>query len=86
MRLVFLYKGKVQQWPCLFIIRTLNICYESVVLKVDSEPVISFFNRADPFSGFCLFCNFVTNTIYVIKIEMFEPVSMARYHKFDFSN
>jgi hypothetical protein len=38
--------------------------------------------RADPFSGICLFCNFVTNTIYVIKIEMLEPVVLARKHKF----
>ena len=47
-----------------------------------SEPVISFLNRANSFSGICPFCIFVTNTIYVIKIEMFEPVSMARKHKF----
>jgi hypothetical protein len=31
------------------------------------------------FSGDCLFCIFVRNTIYVIKIEMFKPVFMARY-------
>jgi hypothetical protein len=54
------------------------ICYVSVVLKVDSEVVISFFNRANPFHRVCLFCNFVRNRIYVIKIEMFKPVFMAR--------
>ena len=37
---------------------TLDICYVSVVLKVDSEPVISFLNRANPFSGVCLFVFF----------------------------
>jgi len=26
------------------------------------------------------FCISVTNTIYVIEIEMLEPVFMARYH------
>jgi hypothetical protein len=63
-----------------FIIHTFDFCYVSVVLKVDSEVVISFLNRADPFSGVCLFCNFVRNKIYVIKIEVLEPVSMARNH------
>ena len=38
---------KVRSWR--------TICYVSVVLKVSSEPVISFLNRADPFSRVCLF-------------------------------
>ena len=33
------------------------------------------------FRGFALFCIFVTNTIYVIEVEMLEPVVLARYHK-----
>jgi hypothetical protein len=37
------------------------------------------FIRANLFSGICLFCNFVRNTIYVIEVEMLEPVFMARY-------
>jgi hypothetical protein len=44
--------------------------------------VISFFNKGKSFSSGLPFCIFVTNTIYVIKIEMFEPVSMASYLKF----
>jgi hypothetical protein len=43
--------------------------------------VISFLNRANHFSRVCLFCNFVRNTIYVMGIEVLEPVSMARKHK-----
>jgi hypothetical protein len=58
-----------------------DTCYVSVVLKVDSEVVISFLIEANPFSRFFLFCNFVRNTIYVIKMEMFEPVVLARKHK-----
>ena len=46
-----------------------------------SESVISFFIRANAFSGVCFFCNFVRNKIYVIEIEMFEPVVLARYSK-----
>jgi hypothetical protein len=61
-----------------------DICYVSVVLKVSSEPVISFLIEANPFDGVCLFCNFVTNTIYAMEIEMLKPVVLARYHKFDF--
>ena len=48
--------------------------------------MISFLNRANPFSGVCLFCIFVRNKIYVIKIEVLEPVFMARNHRFDFSS
>jgi hypothetical protein len=40
--------------------------------------MISFFNRANPFFGVCLFCIYVRNKIYVMEIEMFEPVLMAR--------
>jgi len=36
--------------------------------------LILFFNKADPFSRVCLFCNFVRNRIYVLKIEVLEPV------------
>jgi len=44
--------------------------------------MISFFNRADPFHRVCLFCNFVRNRIYVIEIEVLEPVVLASKHKF----
>jgi hypothetical protein len=44
--------------------------------------VISFLNRADPFSRVCLFCIFVTNRIYVMTIEVLELVFMARKHRF----
>ena len=60
-----------------------DICYVSVILKVDSEPVISFFNKGKSFFGDLLFCNFVRNTIYVIEVEMLEPVVLARYLKFE---
>jgi len=49
------------------------------MLKVSSEPVISFFNRANPFDRVCLFCISVRNKIYVMAIEMLEPVVLARY-------
>jgi hypothetical protein len=61
---------------------TLDICYVSAIPKAGSEVVISFLNRANHFSRICLFCNFVTNTIYVLEVEMLEPVFMARKHKF----
>jgi len=63
---------------------TLISCYCNIfaIPKAASEPVISFFNRANPFNRVCLFCNFVRNTIYVIKIEMFEPVVLARDQRF----
>ena len=32
--------------------------------------------------GFALFCNFVRNRIYVLECEVFEPVSIARKHRF----
>jgi hypothetical protein len=37
--------------------------------------------RADPFHRICLFCISVGNKIYVIEIEMLEPVLLARKHK-----
>jgi len=45
--------------------------------------VISFLNRANPFSRVCLFCNFVRNTIYVIGINWSKLVVLARNQKFD---
>jgi len=50
---------------------------------VDSEPVISFFNKGKSFFGGLPFCIFVRNTIYVIEIEMLEPVVLARCIKFE---
>jgi hypothetical protein len=42
--------------------------------------VISFFNKGQTyFTGFAFFCNFVRNKIYVLEIEVVEPVLMARY-------
>jgi hypothetical protein len=64
------------------LLQSADTCYISAIPKAGSEVVISFFNRADPFSGFCLFCIFVTNTIYVVECEVFGPVVMARYQKF----
>ena len=46
-----------------------------------SEPVISFFNKGKLISLGLPFCNFVRNRIYVIEIEMLEPVVLARYSK-----
>ena len=60
------------------IIHTFDFCNISVVPKVGSEPMISFLIEANPFRRICLFCIFVKNTIYVMEIEMLEPVSMAR--------
>jgi len=57
------------------------ICYVSVVLKVDTEPVISFFNRGRSFFGGLPFCISVRNTIYVMEIEMLGLVVLARKHK-----
>ena len=53
--------------------------YVSNILTVGSEPVISFFKRANSLSRVCLFCNFVRNKIYVIEIEMLELVVLASY-------
>jgi hypothetical protein len=61
------------------VFKTGAYCYISVILTTFQLVVISFFNRANPFSGVCLFCIFVTNTIYVIKIEVLEPVVLVRY-------
>jgi len=38
--------------------------------------------RANLFQRVCLFCIFVRNKIYVLEIEMLEPVFMARKHNF----
>ena len=46
------------------------------------KSVISFFNRANPFSGVCLFCNFVRNKIYVLEVEMLELVLLASNHRY----
>jgi len=61
-----------------------DTCYIFAIPRADSKPVISFFNRANHFSPGLPFCNFVRNTIYVIKIEMLEPVVLARYPLFHF--
>jgi hypothetical protein len=45
------------------------------------KSVISFLNRANPFRRVCLFCISVRNKIYVLEMEMLEPVIMARKHK-----
>ena len=58
---------------------TFDYCNVSVVFKVDSKVVISFSKRANPFDGVCLFCIFVRNEIYVMEIEVFEPVVLASY-------
>ena len=42
--------------------------------------MISFLNRADPFSRVCLF---VRNKIYVLEIEMLGPVVVARNLQFN---
>jgi len=39
--------------------------------------VISFFKKANPFSGFTFFCNFVKNGIYALEIEVLEPVMIS---------
>ena len=59
-----------------------DICYVSKILTVGSEPVISFLNRANSFSGICPFCIFVTNTIYAMEIDMLKLVVLARNHRF----
>jgi hypothetical protein len=58
---------------------TVDICYIHAVSKASSEVVISFFKRANPFPGICLFCIFARNKIYVTDIEMLRPVVLARY-------
>ena len=61
---------KVRSWR--------TICNVSFILVTFQLFVISFLNRANSFSRVCLFCNFVRNKIYVLEIEMFEPVVLAR--------
>jgi hypothetical protein len=55
-----------------------DTCYVSNILTVGSELVISFLNRANSFPRVCLFCIFVTNTIYVLGIEILGPLVLAR--------
>ena len=55
-----------------------DFCNIFAIPKADSEPVISFFNRANSFYRVCLFCISVRNKIYVLEVEMLEPVLMAR--------
>jgi hypothetical protein len=64
----------------LFIIRPLDICNIFAIPIAGSEPVISFSIRANPFHRVCLFCNFVTSTIYVLNETRFQVVLMARNH------
>ena len=45
--------------------------------------MISFSIGANSFSGICLFCISVRNKIYVMEIEMLEPVFMERNTGFD---
>ena len=58
-----------------------DTCYLSAILKADSKVVISFSKRANPFHRVCLFCNFARNTVYVLEVEMLEPVVLARYRQ-----
>ena len=57
---------------------TVNICYVSNILTVGSEPVISFFNEGKSIYRVCLFCISVRNKIYVMEMEMLEPVVLTR--------
>jgi len=57
---------------------TVDICYIHAVSKASSEVVISFLNRANPFHRVCLFCISVRNKIYVMEMEMLEPVVLTR--------
>jgi hypothetical protein len=74
-------KRQGQQMALPFFFVGCDYCNIFAIPKAGSEPVISFFNRANPFHRACLFCISVRNTIYVIKIEMLGLVSMARYRK-----
>ena len=67
--------GQGQQWPCFFY-PTFDTCYVSVVLKVDSEPVISFFNKDKLFEGlpflifdanFIIYSQFNLTSLSIIK-------------------
>jgi hypothetical protein len=57
-------------------------CYVSSFFETCSEVVISFFNKGKSISPGCLFCISVRNRIYVLEVEMLEPVVLARKHKF----
>lgn len=46
--------------------------------------VFSYIIRADSFSGVCLFCISVRNEIYLLEIEMLDPVILVRYILFHF--
>ena len=56
---------------------TFDICYVSVILKVGSEPVISFFNKGEFFLRNLPYSFFV---VYVINGISFQLVLLARYH------
>jgi hypothetical protein len=56
-------------------------CYVSKILTVSSEPVISFFNKGKLILLGLPFCIFVTNTIYVISMNLILVVVLARKHK-----
>ena len=43
--------------------------------------MISFSNKGKSFFGGLPFCIFVKNRIYVMEIDMLEPVVLARYSK-----
>ncbi len=60
----------------------LSLIYNNSAFKFNRLAQVSdnrsfcdiFLIEANPFRRVCLFCNFVTNTIYVMEIEMLELV------------
>jgi hypothetical protein len=68
-----------QQWPFSFISTACKYLQFICNLEASSKVVISFSVRANHFSRVCLFCISVRNRIYVIEIEVPEPVVLARY-------
>ena len=47
-------------------------------LAKNREVVFLDIRKANLIFGFCLFCNFVKNTIYELEIDMLRPALLAR--------
>jgi len=48
-------------------------------LAKNREVVFLDIRKANLIFGFCLYCIFVKNTIYVLEIDMLRPALLARY-------
>jgi hypothetical protein len=67
--------------PCDVVVRAVLVweCLDSPFFFRLADSPVNNFDRV------CLLCIFVRNRIYVLEVEMLEPVVLARNHKFDFA-